>query len=53
VDFKMTVKQHTRYAQDLVKRALVCQDKTTRHNLWLMAKTQLMLAIHIKRGMSN
>ncbi len=49
----MTVKQHTQYAQDLTKRALVCQDTTTRHNLWLMAKTQLMLAIHIERGIVN
>jgi hypothetical protein len=50
---KMTVKQHKSYAQDLAKRALICQDTTTRHNLWQMAKTQLMLAIHIKRGITN
>jgi hypothetical protein len=46
----MTVKQHTQYAQDLAKRALVCQDKATRHNLWLMAKTQILLAAQIKKG---
>jgi hypothetical protein len=48
---KMTVKQHTIYAQDLAKRALVCQDTTTRHNLWMMSKTQILLAIHIKKGL--
>jgi hypothetical protein len=47
----MTVKQHTQYAQDLAKRALICQDTTTRHNLWMMAKTQILLAVHIKRGL--
>jgi hypothetical protein len=50
---KMTVKQHKAYAQDLAKRALICQDTTTRHNLWMMAKTQILLAAQIKRGVVN
>jgi hypothetical protein len=49
----MTVKQHTIYAQDLAKRALICQDTKTRCNLWLMAKTQILLAVQIKKGIVN
>jgi hypothetical protein len=49
----MTVEQHKAYARDLAKRALICQDKTTRHNLWLMAKTQILLAVQIKKGIVN
>jgi hypothetical protein len=49
----MTVKQHTIYAQDLAKRALICQDTTTRQNLWAMAKTQILLAAQIKKGVVN
>lgn len=49
----MTIKDHIRFAQDLAKRALICQDVKTRHNIWALAKQQLMLAIQKKQGLKT
>ena len=37
----MTAQDHKNYAQDLFKRALICEDKATRDRIMDVAKEQL------------